>query len=302
MATLAVQPPAVEIEKPFKLPLQYKLVTGAAAGIVGTSCIFPLDMIKTRLQSGKFNGPMDVINTIKTNEGIGGFYKGLPANLIGVTPEKAIKLAANEVLREQLGEDGITPLPLHYEMLAGAGAGFVQCIATNPMEITKIRLQMQSTLPPEQRVGTMGVVKQLGLRGMYQGSQATILRDVPFSFMFFPAYSNLKNAFAREDGTNSLMSLLVAGCIAGGGAAGLNTPADVVKTRMQVAGGLERYGTMGNCFTTILREEGFMALYAGAVPRMCVVAPLFGIALLSFEKIKDILMEQEKKAKAAARK
>jgi solute carrier family 25 aspartate/glutamate transporter 12/13 len=249
-------------------------------------------MIKTRLQSGQFTGPAHVVKTIMGTEGIGGFYKGLGANLVGVTPEKAIKLAANEYLREKLGEDE-GPLPLHYEMLAGAGAGFVQCIATNPMEITKIRLQMQSMLPPDQRMGTMDVVKSLGLRGMYQGSEATLVRDVPFSLLFFPAYSNLKDLFANADGTNSKMSLLAAGCLAGGGAAGLNTPADVVKTRMQVAGGKERYGTMLNCFKTVFRDEGFMALYAGAVPRMCVVAPLFGIALLSFEKVKEIVIARE---------
>ena len=94
--------------------------------------------------------------------------------------------------------------------------------------------QMQSMLPPDQRMGTMDVVKSLGLRGMYQGSEATLVRDVPFSLLFFPAYSNLKDLFANADGTNSKMSLLAAGCLAGGGAAGLNTPADVVKTRMQV--------------------------------------------------------------------
>lgn len=33
------------------------------------------------------------------------------------------------------------------------GAGFCQCIATNPMEITKIRMQVQATLPKEERVG-----------------------------------------------------------------------------------------------------------------------------------------------------
>lgn len=33
------------------------------------------------------------------------------------------------------------------------GAGFCQVIATNPMEITKIRMQVQATLPKEQRTG-----------------------------------------------------------------------------------------------------------------------------------------------------
>ena len=45
---------------------------------------------------------------------------GLGANLAGVTPEKAIKLAANDLLREALElPDGT--LPLHREMMAGAG-------------------------------------------------------------------------------------------------------------------------------------------------------------------------------------
>lgn len=81
-------------EKSKKLPIHIKLVVGAIAGAVGTSCIFPIDMIKTRLQSaGKYDGPIDCLKKIYTTEGgIRAFYKGLSANLIGVIPEKAIKL------------------------------------------------------------------------------------------------------------------------------------------------------------------------------------------------------------------
>lgn len=52
-------------------------------------------MIKTRLQatSNVYSGPLDVFRKIMTNEGgPKGFYKGLGPNLLGVTPEKAIKL------------------------------------------------------------------------------------------------------------------------------------------------------------------------------------------------------------------
>ena len=50
-----------KIQKPKKLPIPVKLVVGAAAGAFGTSCIFPIDMVKTRLQAaGKYSGRLAV--------------------------------------------------------------------------------------------------------------------------------------------------------------------------------------------------------------------------------------------------
>ena len=60
--------------------------------------------------------------------------------------------------------------------------------------------------------------------------------------------------------------------------------------RLQVAGGKEKYGDMFNCFKRILNEEGVGALYKGAVPRMCVIGPLFAITLLSFEAQKNYMI------------
>jgi hypothetical protein len=60
---------------------------------------------------------------------------------------------------------------------------------------------------------------------------------------------------------------------------------------LQLVGGKEKYGDIGNCFRTILKEEGPTALFKGSVPRMCVVAPLFGIALLSFEMQKEYMIK-----------
>ncbi len=105
-------------------------------------------MVKTRLQAsvaGTYSGPIDCFRKIVGNEG--GFralYRGLGANLVGVFPEKGIKLvtndmlfifqAANEYIREHLENDDGS-IAFHHELAAGAGAGFVQVIATNPMVI-----------------------------------------------------------------------------------------------------------------------------------------------------------------------
>lgn len=218
-------------EKPKKLPLPVKLGVGAVAGALGTSCIFPIDTVKTRLQSAPAGvNPLSVVQGILKKEGVAGFYNGLAANLIGVIPEKAIKLAANEFFREYLEEEDGS-ISVFSEILAGGGAGICQVIATNPMEITKIRMQMQATLPVAERQSTVQVVQTLGIRGMYQGTAATLTRDVPFSVLFFPGYANLKKAFADSKGDNSIMSLLAAGGIAGALSAAIVTPTDVVKTR-----------------------------------------------------------------------
>lgn len=126
-------------------------------------------------------------------------------------------------------EDGT--ISLFHEIMAGAGAGFFQVIATNPMEITKIRMQMNAMLPPAERLSLGQVVSKLGVKGMYSGTTATLMRDVPFSVLFFPMYSNLLKVMADSDGKNSLLQNLSAGGIAGAFASGSVTPTDVVKTR-----------------------------------------------------------------------
>lgn len=78
---------------------------------------------------------------------------------------------------------------------------------------------------------------------------------------------------------HSIGSLLGAGGIAGALGAWAATPADVVKTRLQLAGGKEKYGDMGNCFRTILKEEGPSALFKGALG---VVVCMSGVCLIDF--------------------
>jgi solute carrier family 25 2-oxodicarboxylate transporter 21 len=63
-----------------------------------------------------------------------------------------------------------------------------------------------------------------------------------------------------------------------------------IKTRLQLKGGVERYKSMFNAYGVILKEEGFAALYKGAIPRMVVVGPLFGITLLAFETQKNYMI------------
>lgn len=268
----------------------------------------------------RYRGPFHAFKSIIKREGIRGLYRGLGANLVGVTPEKAIKLSVNDIIREvrrklisvkavwvcliqgmvcsvclqfftDRSKDG--KITIAQEVFAGAGAGFTQVVATNPMEIVKIRMQVQGN-NPKKRMSTAQVVKNLGITGLYRGSSATLLRDVPFSALFFPLYANLKHLIGNED---AMLTSLVAGFIAGATASGICTPFDVIKTRLQVEGAKKHYDGMMDCCRKVFNNEGFLALYKGCGPRMMVVAPLFGISLVAFDVQKRFMAKQLLKAR-----
>uniref|UniRef100_A0A8C1IDV1 Mitochondrial glutamate carrier 2 n=2 Tax=Cyprinus carpio TaxID=7962 RepID=A0A8C1IDV1_CYPCA len=296
-----------------KVSLPAKLINGGVAGLVGVTCVFPIDLAKTRLQNQQgarvYSGMLDCLTKTIKMEGYFGMYRGAAVNLTLVTPEKAIKLAANDVFRQKLSKDG--KLPLWGEILAGCGAGTCQVVVTTPMEMLKIQLQDAGRLAAQRTVAasasasaaaqpgtnapprssatriTLELLKTRGLRGLYKGAGATLMRDVPFSMIYFPLFANL-NAVGRTEERHSnpqerapFLQSFVAGCTAGSVAAVAVTPLDVIKTRLQTlqkGEGEDSYKGIIDCAQRILKREGPAAFLKGATCRALVIAPLFGIA------------------------
>lgn len=309
-----------------KFKLGPKVINGGIAGIVGVSVVFPIDLAKTRLQNQQtgpngermYKGLVDCfIKTIR-GEGLRGMYRGSFVNLVLITPEKAIKLVANDGFRHALGERINKKLSLSREVLAGAGAGTCQIIITTPMELLKIQLQdsgrtaakkiggagvlptssvfnsvetttrsLSTVAQPVQKITARQVAFQLlrekGPVGLYKGFASTWLRDVTFSMIYFPLFANLNKLGKRRPNSNEAVFYhsLLSGCIAGGVASFAANPFDVVKTRLQTinkAQGEMTYSGIPDCFRKTYQHEGIQAFFKGAVCRIAVIAPLFGIA------------------------
>uniref|UniRef100_A0A8C6PZ97 Solute carrier family 25 member 12 n=1 Tax=Nothobranchius furzeri TaxID=105023 RepID=A0A8C6PZ97_NOTFU len=273
----------------------YRFTLGSIAGATGATAVYPIDLVKTRMQNqrstGSFVGELmyknsfDCAKKVLRYEGFFGFYRGLVPQLIGVAPEKAIKLTVNDFVRDKFTNNNDNTIPLFAEILAGGCAGGSQVIFTNPLEIVKIRLQVAGEITTGPRVSALSVVRDLGFFGLYKGAKACFLRDIPFSAIYFPAYAHIKTQLTDEQGRLGPLQLLTAGAIAGIPAASLVTPADVIKTRLQVAAraGQTTYSGVVDCFRKILREEGFRALWKGAGARMCRSSPQFGVTLVTYE-------------------
>nr|XP_046200984.1 mitochondrial glutamate carrier 1-like isoform X1 [Oncorhynchus gorbuscha] len=291
-----------------QISLPAKLINGGIAGLIGVTCVFPIDLAKTRLQNQQngsrlYTSMSDCLIKTIQSEGYFGMYRGAAVNLTLVTPEKAIKLAANDFFRQHLSKDG-QKLSLLREMLAGCGAGTCQVIITTPMEMLKIQLQDAGRIEAQRKLMSQAAVRapggpvelkshtamQLtrellrsqGIAGLYKGLGATLLRDVPFSIIYFPLFANLNSLGGRgADGPAPFYVSFASGCIAGSTAAVAVNPVDVIKTRIQTMtrGSQEdTYGGVTDCIRKILRQEGPSAFLKGAYCRALVIAPLFGIA------------------------
>ncbi|KAJ2082760.1 mitochondrial aspartate-glutamate transporter agc1 [Coemansia sp. RSA 988] len=307
-------PPPAAAQKPprsgmMELLFQaYNFAVGAVAGGIGAAVVYPIDLVKTRMQNQRaavvgemmYKNSIDCFRKVIRNEGIRGLYRGLGPQLVGVAPEKAIKLTVNDFVRSRLTNKKTGEIAIASEVLAGVMAGASQVVFTNPLEIVKIRLQIQGEMLKEtagaakaiSRSGAITIIKELGLIGLYKGASACLLRDVPFSAIYFTCYSHLKKDVFREGERRlGVLDLLLAGAIAGMPAAYLTTPADVIKTRLQVVAkqGETVYTGLVDAARKIYKEEGFKAFFKGGPARIFRSSPQFGATLMCYELIHRIV-------------
>jgi len=105
----------------------YRFILGSIAGAAGATVVYPIDLVKTRLQNqrtGSYIGELmyrnsfDCFKKVVRHEGLVGLYRGLLPQLVGVCPEKAIKLTVNDFVRDKLtSEKG--EISLISEIIAG---------------------------------------------------------------------------------------------------------------------------------------------------------------------------------------
>ena len=77
-------------------------------------------------------------------------------------------------------------------------------------------------------------------------------------------YSPLKRSLGGDEEHISLLRNLVAGSIAGGVAAAVTNPLDLVKTRLQSKD--NPYRTIGQVVSAVMKDEGIIGLWAGTMP------------------------------------
>ncbi|EFA09096.1 S-adenosylmethionine mitochondrial carrier protein homolog [Tribolium castaneum] len=240
------------------------LFGGAVGGLVVDVVLFPLDTLKTRLQSGV---------GFRKAGGFSGIYKGIGPQAIGSAPQAAFFFLTYESFKYYT-EPHVAPhsLPLVY-MTGASISEVVACLIRVPMEVVKQRRQTTTNHKHTSLRILKHAIKSEGIiKGLYRGFGSTIIREIPFSLIQFPVLEYLKSTYRINFKNNiPLESWEVANCgaIAGGFAAAVTTPLDVAKTRIMLAD--KKTATkmrVRSVLSQIYYEQGIKGLFAGFAPRV----------------------------------
>lgn len=272
-----------------------------AGGFGGVCCVVaghPLDTIKVRLQtmpkpqpgqSPLYKGTLDCFMQTLRKEGFFGLYKGMAAPVAGVAPMFAIcflGFGIGKKIQQKHPHDDLT-----YPQLFKAGmlAGVFTTVIMTPGERIKCLLQIQADSKVKKYKGPVDCAKQLykegGIRSVYKGTGATLLRDVPASGMYFMIYEYLKYTLTPEG--HSRNELSVGRTLFAGGMAGICNwlvalPQDVLKSRLQTSSH-GHHENIREVFKHMMKEEGFFALYRGATPVLLRAFPANAACFMGYE-------------------
>ena len=109
---------------------------GSIAGAFGAFMVYPIDLVKTRMQNQRsqrvgemlYKNSIDCARKVIKNEGAKGLYSGVLPQLVGVAPEKAIKLTVNDLIRGHYSNPETGSIWWPHEIVAGASAGACQVV------------------------------------------------------------------------------------------------------------------------------------------------------------------------------
>jgi len=276
-------------------PFTQSLLAGALAGTTVDLSLYPLDTLKTRLQSS---------SGFFASGGLRGVYRGVGSALVGSAPGAALFFVTYDGVKRWM--DGVVVgrglglglgMPGRVEplvhMLAASLGEVAACAVRVPTEVVKQRAQaglhgsslaaLGNILGQYGKIGVVGVWREL-----YRGWRVKVMREVPFTVVQFPLWEALK-AWARNrkgglggSGRVDITALESAlfGSVAGAVAAGITTPLDVLKTRLMLA---REKVSASEMLRQILRDSGPRALFAGIGPRMLWISAGGAIFLGSYQ-------------------
>ncbi|CAH1159218.1 unnamed protein product [Phyllotreta striolata] len=271
------------------------LSAGAMAGFMEFLVMFPIDTVKTRMQSISFKGSSNIFKVlmkmVKT-EGIFSPIRGMSAVAVAAGPAHALYFSSYEFFKENTRR----VVRLHdsfYHGIAGSTATLFHDAVMNPSEVVKQRMQMKNSPCRTALECARNIYRSEGLTAFYRSYGTTLIMNVPFQCVHFMTYE-LCQQYLNKERTYNPKTHVVSGGVAGGLAAAVTNPLDVCKTLLNTQEGQRTVGLF-KAASTIYKSKGLLGFSSGMSARVAYTVPSTAICWSTYEFFKFILKEQDAK-------
>lgn len=249
-------------------------LAGGIASCVSTLALFPLDTMKTRMQSTA-GATFASIAKSAPDIGVKGLYRGIIPAATGNFVSHGVRTFSYEASFSALTTLTGGAAELQMQGLASGMGTFLGTCIRIPCEVLKQRLQTGKH--PNMIEAIKVATKLEGPRGLFRGTVATLSREVPFyvlGIVFFEQFKKAAkgNSFGGKGRELAPWEMLALGALAGAIASVSTCPADVMKTRVMTAAA-ETAVDPKAIFLGIIQNEGVGALFKGALFRAAWTAP-----------------------------
>ncbi|GAB0098998.1 Mitoferrin [Sergentomyia squamirostris] len=270
------------------------MTAGAIAGILEHCVMYPLDSVKTRMQSlspvTKGSTIVSTMTTMIQKEGLFRPVRGMGAVVAGAGPAHAFYFASYEYCK-----DSLSKVTTHNQLSYIASASVATLIhdaISNPTEVIKQRLQMYNS-PYNSVIQCMkSVYKAEGMTAFYRSYFTQLLLNLPYQAIYFTTYEFFQNTFNKDHRYNPPVHMLAGGA-AGAAAAAFTTPLDVVKTVLNTQE--TTVGTtkgMADAVRKIYERAGPLGFCKGLMPRVLYSMPAAAICWSTYEFFKSLISNQ----------
>ncbi|XP_022842653.1 mitochondrial arginine transporter BAC2-like [Olea europaea var. sylvestris] len=256
-----------------------EFVAGGLGGTAGIVTGYPLDTLRIRQQNSRTGSAFSILRHAVASEGPCALYRGMAAPLASVFFQNAMAFQTYAILSRAFSTNSTGGDPPSYKgvALGGIGTGAIQSLLLSPVELVKIRLQLQGKINENKNQSgsdkgpiqvARNIIRTEGWRGIYRGLTITVLRDAPAHGVYFWTYEYVREQLhpgCRKSGKETFRTMLFAGGLAGVASWIFCYPLDVMKTRIQAQkeSSPTKYEGIADCFIRSVKEEGYSVLWRG---------------------------------------
>lgn len=275
----------------------YHFGTSGLSVAVATGVTHPLDVLKVRLQmqlvgqKGPLIGMGKLFVQVLKNEGPRSMYLGLTPSLTRSVVYGGLRLGLYEPTK-YVCDWAFGSTNIFVKLASGAFAGGFATALTNPVEVLKVRLQMNPNLGRGPIGELRRIVSEEGVRALWKGVGPAMARAASMTASQLATYDESKQILIKwtplEEGFHlHLISSMVAGTVS----TIITAPMDMIKTRLMLQRESKEAGNYKNgfhCAYQVLRTEGPRGLYKGGLAIYARLGPQTTITFILVEKLRKL--------------